>query len=497
IKLNIQLEDAIKRANEMAIKAETANITKSRFLANMSHEIRTPMNAILGFAQILERDFLLTSKQSEYIKTIIRSGSHLLNLINDILDMSKIEAGKTTLNMNAFCLHDFIDDLEILFRSRADSKNLKLIVKREKYLPRYIVSDELKLRQIMVNLIGNAIKFTEQGEVLLRVRADEFIGEFEKLLCLIVEVEDSGSGISNDDINCLFHPFHQAESGIKAGGTGLGLAISKSLVEMMGGTIKVTSQLGKGSCFKFHVFVKLADKTLIVKKIPVKQVVALEKNSIRFRILIVDDKPENRMFLSVLLVPVGFEIKEASNGLEAILLFNTWYPHAILMDMRMPVMDGYETIKQIKSTDAGLSTVIIAITASVFEEDKKKAIEAGADIYLPKPFQTAELFEALQKIDGVNYIFTNDTATSINQSQEVTPAAIDKALAQLPVSTIQAMRQAINEGDMLSLTELICELEKVDLHVANELRILSDRYDYDKLNEYLQKGQGRGELQNV
>ena len=241
--------------------AEEANRAKSAFLSNMSHEIRTPLNAILGFAQILERDASLSPRQKGILRTIRRSGQHLLNLINDILDMSKIEAGRLELNPIDFCLHDLLDDVEMMFRSRAQAKGLQLLMERADDLPRYVDGDEAKLRQVLINLVGNAIKFTETGGVVVRVRVDaepEGIDGKAITLRLVVEVEDSGPGIPADELDRIFEPFRQSAAGRDAGGTGLGLAVSRRLVELMGGRLTVKSQIGKGSCFRFDAMVKLA-----------------------------------------------------------------------------------------------------------------------------------------------------------------------------------------------------------------------------------------------
>ena len=505
IKLNRHLEKATALANEMAEKANAASIAKSRFLANMSHEIRTPMNAILGFAQVLERDISLNPTQAEHVRTIIRSGSYLLDIINDILDMSKIEAGKSAVKIDSFSLHDFIEDIEILFRSRAEAKGLQLKVDYDINMPSYVASDEGKLRQILVNLLGNAIKFTQTGEVVVRVHIEEDAGandqsredgliytqDFVKQHLLVIEVEDSGIGIPDNEIESLFVPFHQAEAGRNSGGTGLGLAISNSLAQIIGGNIKVTSQIGKGSCFTFNVLVSLSDESTIIKKSELKNVVALQESPEKFRILIADDNSENRSFLFALLAPVGFEIREAVNGIEAVEIFQSWSPHAILMDIQMPLMDGYDAILRIKSTDAEIQPLIIAITASVFEDDRKKVMDAGADIYLSKPFKSAELFNALLKIDGLKYTFDDDRGYSINSSQAISPADIYNVLSSLPDSTVASMRQAVDVCDMLLLTKMIQEVERVNLNVANELRLLADQYNYEKLNEYLKKGDER------
>jgi len=348
--------EVARRARERAVKArkqaDAANLAKSEFLANMSHELRTPLNAILGFAQILEHDPLLTLQQAGHVRTITRSGVHLLKLINDILDMSKIEAGRTTLYETAFCLNDLLDDLEMMFRSRADAKGLQLLMERSEGVPSYVTADEGKLRQILVNLMGNAVKLTDAGGVTVRVRADSVEGktvEGNESMRLVVEVEDSGPGIPEKDVDRIFDAFQQSDSGVKAGGAGLGLAISRKFVEMMGGQLTVTSQVGKGSCFRFGVLVKSAEDVSELEQTVPRRVVGLAPGTGPFRILVVDDIPTNRALLQALLQPLGFEIVEASNGVEALEIFDQWSPHAVLMDMRMPVMDGYEATRRIKS----------------------------------------------------------------------------------------------------------------------------------------------------
>ena len=469
--------------------AEEANRTKSLFVANMSHEIRTPMNAILGFAQVLKLDPSITLRQAEHVQTIAQSGAHLLNLLNDILDVSKIEAGRTTLNEVDFCLHDILSDLELMFRSRADAKGWQLLVERDESVPRYVTADEGKLRQVLVNLMGNAVKFTETGGVALRVRVEAVEGktlEDKASLRLMAEVEDTGAGIPDTDMDRIFDPFQQAATGVKAGGTGLGLTISRKFVEMMGGELTVTSQVGAGSCFRFEVLMAQAEDIVEQEKPALRCVIGLEPGAGPFRILVVDDMPDNRALLCELLRPVGFEIAEASNGVEALDIFDSWSPHAVLMDMRMPIMDGYEATRRIKATAAGSAIPVIAITASTLEDALEQVMATGIYDYLCKPFRTEDLFEMLGKCLSLRYVFADDTADAPGHIKAAPLTA--ESITALPKDIIEAMRQAVEEGDMARLTELVAQVEKIDSTTARGLQMLTDRYDYEKLGQWLEKG---------
>lgn len=465
--------------------AEEANRTKSVFVANMSHEIRTPLNAIIGFAQLLLRDPLLTPRQQKDVETINRSGNNLLRLINDILDMSKIEAGRSTLAPAAFCLHDLVDDLELMFRSRAEAKGLRLLIERGDSVPRYVTADEGKLRQAFSNLLDNAIKFTEQGSIVMRVAA-EVVEERSGDVHLVVEVEDSGPGISKEEQSRLFQIFQQASAGAKMGGTGLGLAISRKILRMMGGDITVESEVGRGTCFRFDVVVQLAEAGAVKRKAPPRRVIGLHPDVGTVRALVVDDNPDNRVLMRALLLPVGFEVREAGNGVEALDLFEQWSPHVVLMDMRMPVMDGYEATRRLKGMETGRATPIIAVTASAFGEDESTVMEAGVDAYIRKPFQEKEIFATIERLLGLRYVYTNEKDET--HAEPEAAALTPEALAALPKELIQAMRQAVAEGDMASLTELIGQVEKVDSNVARGLQALADRYDYEKLGEWLEQG---------
>src|SRR5947199_242458 len=348
---------------------QQANRAKSVFLANMSHEIRTPMNAILGFSQLMLRDPDLTPRQGQYLGTINRSGEYLLALINDILEMSKIEAGRTTLNPSTFDLPALLADLEMMFRVRTDEKRLSLSVETIGAVPRYIVADVNKLRQVFINVLGNAVKFTEQGGVGVRVRTD---GPGPTGPRLRVEIEDTGPGISADDQAKLFRQFEQTKTGQQAGtGTGLGLAISREFVRLMGGSVTVTSQVGKGSVFAIDLPLKEGEAGAVRAKDKPRHVLGLRPGQPACRVLIADDVEDNRQLLAQLLAPVGFETRLATNGAEAVQQFERWRPHLILMDFRMPVMDGHEAIRRVRALAGGKEPKTIAVTASAMDENRQ------------------------------------------------------------------------------------------------------------------------------
>ena len=462
---------------------QQANRAKSVFLANMSHEIRTPMNAILGFSQLMLRDQDLTPRQCQYLGTINRSGEHLLALINDILEMSKIEAGRTTLNPSTFDLPVLLKDLEMMFRVRTDEKKLSFSVEMIGDVPQYIVTDINKLRQVFINVLGNAVKFTEQGGIGLRVRADRegATGPF-----LRVEIEDTGPGISPDDQDKLFRHFEQTKTGQQAGtGTGLGLAISREFVRLMGGDITVSSQVGKGSVFVIHLPLKEGEAQAVQAKDKPRHVLRLQPGQATCRVLIADDIEDNRQLLAQLLAPVGFEIRLATNGAEAVQEFEEWRPHLILMDFRMPVMDGHEAIRRIRAMAGGEDTKIIAVTASAMDENRQELMEIGADDFISKPFREAELFQKIHAHVGVEYVYAEDPAAAAQEeAAELTP----ESLAGWPQDLIDPMREAVITADLDQLLARIQEVEARDPRIAQGLRRLAEGFQYQKLLDLFSTG---------
>ncbi len=460
-----------------------ANRAKSVFLANMSHEIRTPMNAILGFSQLMLRDQDLTPRQCQYLGTINRSGEHLLALINDILEMSKIEAGRTTLNLSTFDLPVLLKDLEMMFRVRTDEKKLSFAVEMIGDVPQYIVSDVNKLRQVFINVLGNAVKFTEDGGIHVRVRADRGGKAGPSLR---VEIEDTGPGISPEDQDKLFRHFEQTKSGQQAGtGTGLGLAISQEFVRLMGGAITVSSQLDKGSVFVIELPMKEGDAYAVIAKDKPRHVLTLQAGQATCRVLIADDVEDNRQLLAQLLTPIGFEVRLATNGAEAVAEFERWRPQLVLMDFRMPVMDGHEAIRRIRAMPGGTESTVIAVTASALDENRQELMAVGADDFIGKPFREADLFQKIHDHVGIEYVYAEDPP--IDRPEETVSLTPDSLVGCSP-QLLESLRDAVITADLDQLLERIRELEPFEPNAARGLRVLAEEFQYEKLLELLSPG---------
>ncbi|MBW4661479.1 MAG: PAS domain S-box protein [Drouetiella hepatica Uher 2000/2452] len=401
-----QMEAELQNARDVA---DAANLAKSTFLANMSHELRTPLHAILGFTELLALEENLSEFQTDSLKIINNSGEHLLELINDVLEVSKIEAGKAVVSLSMVDLRGLFKNLEDMLQLRAVAKGLELLFQLADDLPHYVQTDEGKLRQILLNLLGNAIKFTPSGRVTLRAEVRAIVPpRLDSALShqLIFEVEDTGLGIADDELNTLFDAFTQTEAGRQSQkGTGLGLFISRQLVRLLQGDIAVESRVGQGTCFKCNIAVGLPSAQADAPDQPMRRAIGLQPNHPSLRILVAEDTLANQLLFVQLLSNIGFEVRTAEDGREAIALWNNWNPHLILMDMRMPNMDGYEATRQIKATARGWKTVIIAVTASVLEEERTDILAAGCDDLLCKPFKEQMLLQKLAEYLDVHYVY--------------------------------------------------------------------------------------------
>ena len=487
LKTNVYLETANARAIEMAARAEIANKAKSTFLANMSHEIRTPLNAIIGFSQLISRDPNLTVTQKEYNNSIVRSGEHLLSLINDILELSKIEAGHSGLNLVNVDLFALLNDIRLLFKDQAHRKHLEFNFDVAATLPSYIFTDETKFRRILVNLIGNSIKFTEQGGVTVRAGFEK---QTEDSGIMVIEVEDSGSGISKSDMDKLFKRFEQTSSGIgKSSGTGLGLALSHELSLLMGGNITATSEEGKGSVFTFTLNTNLGNTTFDRRTIS-KRVTGIESSTAVYRILVVDDIRENLEVMVNLLNLVGFETMEAVNGADALVKFEQWNPHLILMDIRMPVMDGYEAFRQIQATEKGRNTPVVAVTASSFEDERNRIIGLGMKGYIRKPFHENELFTVISETLGIKFSYEKTDFELPLSSYSGNLNAIKEDLANVQQRLVTEILAAIDTADLDLILELIKQIDQDHSDLVQYLTALANDYDYTYLEHLFQLNKG-------
>jgi signal transduction histidine kinase/ActR/RegA family two-component response regulator len=466
--LTSALREATTRAEQLAVAKDRANEAKSRFLAHMSHEIRTPLNAVLGFAQVLARDGTLSREQAGHVDTILRSGTHLLRLINDVLELSKIEAGEQPLSMAPFDLRELLEELRALFAPRVDAKGLRLVLELDGEAPASMTGDETCLRRVLLNLLGNALKFTDRGQIELRA-AIRPVGDGRARVRF--SVHDTGVGLAAEDLERIFEAFQQTAHGAALGGTGLGLAISRSDVRRMGGRLEVTSRPGAGSEFSFELELPAVWEADGRAAAPRASVRALAPEWQRRRVLVVDDVPTNRAALAALLQPVGFLVDEAVDGLDAIRCLEAQAPDLILLDDHMPRMSGTEFLRWLRARPERRALPVIAVTASAFAEDARRLVAAGADAHVSKPWTPAGLFMAIEAHTPMRFQ---------TGPLEPPPRAPAGPAATLEPALARSLVEAIDDGDMARLHELLGDAD-LDDGTRGELGALAERFDYDGL----------------
>ena len=470
----VQLERAVSHAEDARARAEAANVAKSTFLANMSHELRTPLNAILGFAQLMRRDHELSPKHGETLETIESSGEHLLTLINDVLDVSKIEAGQIALEAEPVDLHSLLEDVRAMFELRASEKGLALDVNITEEVPRVAHLDKGKIGQVLINLLGNAVKFTTDGHVTLRVDAtqQDSHGKFA------FEVEDSGPGMSAEELEHLFEPFTQADAGRRAQqGAGLGLHLSRTFVELMGGQLEVDSQVGRGSTFRFEILAELGPDGAIDPALETRHVMSIAPGQRHCRILVVEDMRESRLLLSAFMEDLGFETRCASDGREALAVWKEWKPHLVWMDIRMPVMDGLEATRRIKDQPQGKDTAVIALTASAFEEERERILAHGCDDFVRKPFREDDLIDIMTRHLGLQFTHVAAPEAKTGLLSE------ELELGTLPDGWLPQLQTAGVRADADRVHELLDEIRDEHPEVARTIAALVRDYKFNDIVE--------------
>jgi PAS domain S-box-containing protein len=455
--------------------AENANRAKSLFLSNMSHELRTPLNAILGFTTILSRDPGLTEDTQRKLTTINRAGQHLLALINEVLEISRIEAGKTVIQCETFDLKDVLTSVEEMIMMRAEAKGLAFHQENLANLPQFVKGDGAHLKQVLINLLGNAVKYTSHGGVALWVRRHNDETSFE--------VSDTGPGIAPEDQERIFQPFFQTEIGIvKGDGVGLGLTISQEFARLMGGKLKVKSEPGRGSTFS--LILSLPEALAPDEKVNVGRVVGLENGQDGLRILVVDDKQDNQALLKHILESTGFQVKTADNGQKAVEIFKSWHPNLICMDMRMPVLDGYLATQQIRNLPGGKEVKIIALTASVFGENRQEIISAGCDDMLRKPLEENQLFSMIGRLLDLRYRYAEIPKIGV-LANEINMPISRLDFSVIPLEIAKELKLAADRLNLKEVREIVARIDENYPEIGKELKNLALGFHFDKISDLI------------
>jgi signal transduction histidine kinase/CheY-like chemotaxis protein len=479
------LEDQVQRRTaelvEARDQAERASRAKTTFLASMSHELRTPLNAILGFSAIVRTDGGLSDEHRKDLEIVGNSGEHLLALIDDILDTAKIETGSVVVESEGFNLHVLVNDAVNMMRERARAKNLELTLDLSPSAPRCVRSDPGKLRQVLVNLVGNAVKYTDEGRVAVRLDAKPADGCSQVLLLL--DVEDTGIGIALQDQSRIFDPFVQAGTRTRQG-VGLGLAICRNVVQVLGGIIQLESQPGRGTRFHVEVPAEAVDPSeLRSQALYGEQVIGLQPGQPEYRILIVEDQKENRLLLDRLLRAAGFQVRGAEDGLQAVEAFRVWRPHFIWMDLGLPILGGLEAAKSIRAMESGSEVKIVAVTASAFASEREQVLAAGLDDLLRKPYRPREIFECMSRHLGVRYL--HDAMPQI-AAGEPRVAMRPEDLASLPAEQLEELEQAVVSLDPERIARIVHQISDRNASLGAVLKRLVDSFVYTPIFTTLQ-----------
>lgn len=492
---NLQLESDIqeRKETEQALElakqaAEAGTQAKSAFLANMSHEIRTPMNAVLGYTQILQRLPNLSNDQTHMLDAIRSSGDHLLSIINDILELSRVEAGYVVFESSTFSLQKLLSDLDIMFRLKTNSANVKLIFETKDETLNYLVGDLNRIRQVLINLVGNAVKFTEHGRIIIkvsRISSPNKQIEEENTLYLLFEVDDTGRGIPQEALNTIFGNFEQVDtkSGENAG-TGLGLAISRKFARLMGGDITLSSVYGKGSCFSFVTKLKIGKKEYEDQLALPKVVEKIKETSKKWRVLVIDDVSANRDLLYRMLSSLGFIIQETSSAEKGLELYYAWKPEIILLDLVMPKVSGREVLREIRNESTADKPCIIILTASILSDEKDNVLALGANAFLSKPFLQEELCEEIRKHTDVEYIYSNEediVEVSTSSQVELTLQSAIEIISTLPEGLSSQLRSIVERGAINEAIEIVPVLTSYNEELSKFFQEYTDSYQLDEL----------------
>ena len=477
------MEERTAELVEVRDQALAANQSKSTFLANMSHELRTPLNAILGFSAMLQRDAALSDDHRKDLAIVGSSGEHLLGLIDDILDMAKIETGGEGVEIVPIDLHGLVNETVNMLRERAQAKNLELHLHLSFKTPQFVRSDPGKLRQVLTNLVGNALKYTDAGSVAVKVDANA--GDSPAHLTLIFDVEDTGIGIAAEDQARIFDPFVQAASPRTRQGTGLGLSISRHFVQLLGGSIQVESTLGRGSRFHVEVPAQMAEAPEVTAPVPSPgQVIGIEPGQPDYRILVVEDQRENWLLLQRLLQTAGFEVRVVMDGAQAVEAFRLWSPHFIWMDVLLPVLGGLEATRRIRAIEGGKEAKIVAVTASAFDSQREEVLTAGLDDFLRKPYRPREIFDCMARHLGVRYLYgTVAQAAAGHLAATLRP----EDLAALPAALRSELETAVILLDRERIAPLIRQIGEQNAALATILAHLADKLSYTAIFDALEK----------